>query len=183
MSETGPFADEEQELVAQDAHLESLGPKFMAALAERRGGRDDQALKMLKEILKVEPRLPEPRLEIGRIYLDMGRLEDAREESAEALRVFESGGQWLEDLPLEVVLSTAHGQLAEILRQLADTDQVIFGDPEVYKSLLVKAKVHFAKARDLDGSNAHADFYAFYLGTGTEISPDGLTPADADPDE
>ena len=49
--------------------------------------------------------------------------------------------------------------------------------------MLVKAKVHFAKARDLDGSNAHADFYAFYLGTGTEISPDGLTAADADPDE
>ena len=75
---------------------------------------------------------------------------------------------------------SSHGQLAEILRQLADSDQVIFGDPEVFKALLVKAKVHFAKARDLDGSNAHADFYAFYLGTGTEISPDGLTAADAE---
>lgn len=180
MSEHSPFVDETAELIAQDAHLQDLGPKFMAALGERRKGRDDQALKMMKEILKVEPRLPEPRLEIGRIYLDMGRLEDAREESAEALRVLENGGQWLEDLPLEVLLSTAHGQLAEVLRQLADTDKVIFGDPEVFKTLLAQAKVHFTKARDLDGSNAHADFYAFYLGTGTEISPDGLSAEDAE---
>ncbi|MED5369885.1 MAG: tetratricopeptide repeat protein [Myxococcota bacterium] len=155
---------------ADEEHLAELGPRFMAAMALRRQGRDDQAIKELRGILAVEPRLPEPRLELGRIYLDMGRLADAREETEEALRVLEAGGQWVEDIPPEVMFSTAHGQLAETLRQLADSDEVIFGDPEVFKALLAKAKVHFAKAQDFDPNNEHASFYAFHVGVGDEVS-------------
>ena len=151
-----------------EEHLETLGPRFMAALEERRQGRDDQALKLLQQILRAEPRLPEPHLEVGRIYLDMGRLDDARAETEEGLRLLDAGGHWVEEIPLEVLMSTAHGQLAEVLRQLADSDAVIFGDPQVFKALLARAKTHFAKARDLDPKNQHAGFYAFYMGESEE---------------
>ena len=57
--------------------LDALGPRFMAALAAKDKGRLDEAEDELRALLKIEPRLPEPRLELARILLDSGRLATA----------------------------------------------------------------------------------------------------------
>ncbi|MCB9746413.1 MAG: hypothetical protein H6740_27800 [Alphaproteobacteria bacterium] len=160
---------------APEEHLAGLGVKFMAALEAHRRADVDTAKELLEQVLKAEPRLAEPRLELGRLHLDAGRLPEAELETREALRILLAGGQWIEDLSEEVMQSTAHGQLAEILRQKADTDEVIFGDPEVFKQLLAEAKQHFDKASQLDPSNDHAEYHAFFIG----LDEDGQLDEDA----
>lgn len=147
----------------QEPHLQELQVKFMAAMEARRRNDIDRAVELLGEVLKGEPRLAEPRLELGRVHLDTGRLEEAEAQTREALRVLEAGGQWIEDLPEAVVLSVAHGQLGEVLRQLAETDAVIFGPAEDFKAMLAESKLHFDRAHELDPSNEHAEFYGLQL--------------------
>ena len=146
-----------------ETHLQDLQVLFLAAMEARRRHDVDKAVELLGDVLKGEPRLAEPRLELGRIHLDTGRLEEAEAQTREALRVLEMGGQWIEDLPEDVVLSVAHGQLGEILRQRAETDEVIFGPPEDFKAILAESKLHFDKAHELDPSNEHAEFYGLQL--------------------
>jgi tetratricopeptide (TPR) repeat protein len=147
-----------------EPHLQELASKFLTALEAHRRNDVDRSKELLDEILKVEPRLAEPRLQLGRIHLDTGRLQDAEIETREALRLVLAGGRWVEDLTDEVLTSTAHGQLAEILRQRADSDEVLFGDPKVFHAMVAEARDHFAKAQALDPENEHASYYAHYLG-------------------
>ncbi|MCB9759167.1 MAG: hypothetical protein H6739_04965 [Alphaproteobacteria bacterium] len=152
-----------------EEHLAGLGETFLAAMAARQRADVDTAQDLLREIIRKEPRLPEPHLELGRIHLDAGRLHDAEAETREALRLLALGGQWVDDVPEAVMGSIAHGQLAEVLRQRADSDEVIFGDPAVFKALLAEARTEFEQARTLDPSNSHADYHAFFIGLGDDV--------------
>ena len=49
-----------------DTHLEGLGERFYRALELARGRELDGAADLLSGILKVEPRLGEPHLELAR---------------------------------------------------------------------------------------------------------------------
>lgn len=155
-----------------EEHLAGLDSMFMAAIAAREAGDIDRAIDLLTEVLRREPRLAEPRLEFGRILLDAERLEDAEDHTREALAVLEAGGQWVEEIAPEIVLSVALSQLAEILRQRADSDEIIFGDPAVFKAMLRESQQLFERARTLDPSNEHAGYHAFFLG----LDPDGDVP-------
>ena len=137
----------------QEKHLAALGARFVAGIEARAAGKVDQALEIFHEILKAEPRLAEPRLEIGRVFLEMGRLDDAEAEVREALRILETGGQWTEDLPETVVLALGWALLGEILKEKASTDEVVFGDPEVFAGLVEESRLAFARAAQLDPSD------------------------------
>ena len=150
--------DEERE------QLDQLAPRFLQALELRRRERHDDAEDVLRDLLKTEPRLPEPRMELARILLDSDRLGEAEAEAREALTHLEAGGPWPDDLPDNVVRALAHGLLAEILRRRADEDQVIFGDPALFAALLKESKQHFAAAADLDPSDEYSSYHAFFLG-------------------
>ncbi|MEQ1508617.1 MAG: tetratricopeptide repeat protein [Myxococcota bacterium] len=159
--------------------LDALGERFLAALARKERGEIDAAEDELRAILRQEPRLGEPRLELARILLDTDRLDDAEDHAREALEVLLTGGQWIDDLPEAVVQAIAHGTLAEILRRKADEDDVIFGDPEKFHALVREAKDQFAKAAALDPSDDYGSYHAFFLGLpGAAIE---LGPADAAP--
>ncbi len=93
----------------------------------------------------------------------MGHLEEAEHQTREALVVFLAGGQWVDDISEEQMLSVAHGQLAEVLRRRADCDEVLFGDPGVFKGLVAEYKQHFDEAARLDPDNAHAGYFAFQM--------------------
>jgi len=149
--------------IKDEAHLAVLQEQFLAALEYHRRGDVDSAVKLLKGVLEGEPRLAEPRLELGRIELDMGHLEEAELQTREGLRILLSGGQWVDDLSEEQMQSVAHGQLAEILRLRADSDEVLFGDPEVFKGLVKESKAHFDQAAKLDPENTHAEFFAIRM--------------------
>ncbi len=146
-----------------EAHTRELEPSFLKALKKRRAGKIDQAMDLLKEVIRGEPRLPEPHLELAHIHLEAERLVLAEEEAREGLKWLEQGGQWVEDLPANVVLSHAHDLLGQILQDRAATDEVVFGQPEVFTELVKEAKGHFERARELDPKNEHANFNAFFM--------------------
>jgi tetratricopeptide (TPR) repeat protein len=144
----------------EEAHLAGLGEKFMAALESRRDGKVDDAKTALQEILAMEPRLAEPRMELASISLEAGQLDEAEAQAEEAVRLLESDGQWTEELPDEVVLSIAWSLLGESLRRQAETDAIVFGDPAVFTELTQRAKNAFIKAEALDPHNDHASDWA-----------------------
>jgi len=146
------------------AELDALGERFLDALMSVRAGNMDAAEDALRAILNVEPRLPEPRLELARILLDSDRLEDAEAQAREARGYLEADGQWTDDLPANVVLALCYGLIAEILRRRADEDNVIFGDPDAFRALVTESQELFTKASELDPSDEYASYHAFFLG-------------------
>ena len=143
---------------------DTFGPQFLAALEKRRSGDVSGAEEMLKQILQSEPRLPEPRLELGHIYLEAGRIPEAESEIREALRWLQQGGHWVEDLSESQTLSLGHGLLGEVLRARCETDEAVFGDEEDFRALLKESRTHFEKAAKLDPENKYAAHHAVFLG-------------------
>ena len=146
-----------------EPHLAALGPRFLRGLAAREAGRVDEALQIFNQILLAEPRLPEPRMERGRIRLEMGQLDEAETDVREAIRVLESGGQWSEDVPENVVQALAWGLLGEVLKEKASTDEVVFGDEEVFRTLIAQSRLAFARAAELDPTDANSEVNALEL--------------------
>jgi hypothetical protein len=147
-----------------EAHLAALGPRFLAALEKRAAGKVDIALDELGAILQAEPRLGEPRLEIARIYLEMGRLDDAEAEAREGLRILEGGGIWVEDVPENIVASVGWALLGEILKERASSDEVVFGDPNVFTDLVSQSRAAFQRAAALDPTDTTSVVTAAELG-------------------
>ncbi len=144
-------------------NLKRLEIQLQAALELRRKGEIDKAAEALKGILKSEPRLAEPRLELASILLHAGQLEEAEGHAEEAISILESGGQWTDEIPENVLLSMAWSLLGESVRRQAESDAVVFGDPEEWKNLMERTKEAFKKAETLDTDNTHASEWAFGL--------------------
>lgn len=157
------MSENEQEDKSQEI-LEDLGDEFMLSLRLKDQGKLDAAEDKLRHILRKEPRLPEPHMELARILLDTGRRTEAETHAREAVQWLNQGGQWTDELPENIVLSLAYALLAEVLRQRADEDDVIFGDPEVFKAMIAEARQCFEKARSLDPADEYASYHAFFLG-------------------
>jgi tetratricopeptide (TPR) repeat protein len=160
--------------------LEALGRRFIAALAAKSAGDIDTAEDELRAILRIEPRLAEPRLELARVLLDTDRVEEAEPHARQALTHLEAGGQWTDELPENVVQALAHALLAEILRRRADEDDVIFGDPDAFHAIVQEAKDHFARAAELDPRDEYASYHAFFLGEDGHRAPAAASPAGDD---
>ena len=148
---------------SEDAHLQALSRTFMEAMTARRAGDVDRAVDLLREVVRAEPRLPEPHYELAHIHLVAGRLDDAELEARTALRWLEQGGQWVDDVPEHVMLGLAHRLLGEVLQQRASSDVVVFGDPEVFETLIQEARAHQAQAGELDPAAERADQHSFFL--------------------
>lgn len=174
MHESDPFKDQEDELVR------ALEPRFVEALELKDAGRFDDAEDALRSILKLEPRLAEPRLELARLLLDTDRLDEAEEQARAGLESLQSGGQWTDDLPEEVILALAHALLAEVLRRRADEDRVIFGDPGEFRRIVAESREHFETAARLDPSDAYASYHAFFLGPRGHGAPPPTSGEDGD---
>ena len=143
--------------------LKALAQRFMQALAARSAREVDRAREILEEILKKEPRLPEPHLELAHIHLEAGRLPEAEVHAREGLSWLDRGGQWVDNLQDFQIASLAHGLLGEVLSQKANTDEVVFGDPQVFVELLAESRRHFQEAATRDPENAYAGSQAFFL--------------------
>lgn len=147
-----------------EAQLETLAAQFLEALSLKEAGDLDGSEDLLRGILKVEPRLPEPHLELARILLDTDRLSDAEAHAREGLNHLEASGPWTEELPDNVVEALANALLAEVLRRRADEDDVIFGDPDQFHALVQESRERFEKAAALDPSDEYSSYHAFFLG-------------------
>lgn len=145
---------------AAEPHLQGLGEQFMAALEVVRKGKVDEAAEALRAILRVEPRLAEPRIELARLHLELAQPDEAAEQAEEAVEILRSGGQWIEDLSEEAVLSIAWDLRGEALRRMADKDEVVFGDPDEWRRLIEQSAAAFKEAARLDPDNAHARYWS-----------------------
>jgi len=154
----------ESVLEAPEEHLEKLGQDFMAAMQLVEQGDNAGGEKALREILKVEPRLAEPRMELARLRLLDEDLESAEVEARNAVALLDAGGQWNLDIPEDVMSGLAHGLLGEVLRQKASSDAVLDGPPETFQATLREAQLQFQVASDKDPENEHARYHAFHLG-------------------
>jgi len=166
-----------------EPHLDALGARFLLALEAMRRGDVDRAADELRSILRAEPRLAEPRMELARLLLQTDQPEEAAEQAEEALSVLDSGGQWLEDLPENVVRSVAWNLRGEALRQQADRDEVVFGDPERWKALVEEARQAFARAATLDPENRHAHYWAGGTDSDLLVSPTAADGEEGDGDD
>ncbi|MFT5680737.1 MAG: tetratricopeptide (TPR) repeat protein [Myxococcota bacterium] len=146
---------------SEESLIAGLQSRFLQAMAARERGDVDGAAELLRGILRIEPRLPEPRMELANILLGASQLTEAEEHLREAIQSLETGGQWSEELPENVVLSLAYGTLAEVLRRQADSDEIVFGDPAGFEKRIREAKSAFKKAAALDPDNVHAGYWSF----------------------
>jgi tetratricopeptide (TPR) repeat protein len=139
-----------------EARLDGLGPRLHEALRLRREGKDPQAEHILRELLRVEPRLAEPRLELAHLAASRGDWDEAVAQAREAVSTLRAGGQWTEDMEPAALLAFALNLLGEVLvRSIEDTDLYI-EEPERFTRTWNEAALLFDEARRLDPRNPDA---------------------------
>ncbi len=147
--ETDPFDHPEEHLEAQIARWEQ-------AMALRSAGQDDKAEALLREILKAEPRLAEPRLELVHIHAGRSEWQEAQAQAQFAIGVLRAGGQWLEALEPDVLLSFALNLLAEVLVRPLEEGDLFLEDRAAFSAQWNRAAVLFQEAHRLDPTNSDA---------------------------
>ncbi len=132
------------------------------AMQARQQDDDAGARDLLKSILRAEPRLAEPHLELAHMEIEAGDLDEAEERIRLAIGLLEAGGQWVADLGEDAMLSFAHNLLGEVLFRRADelaTDL----EPQAFDELWNEAAAAFGRALELDPDNAEASRNAFQI--------------------
>ena len=160
----------------EEKEMASLQGRFLEAMNARQNNDVDAAAELLRGIIKVEPRLPEPHMELAHILICVGQLDEALTHAEEAVNALEMGGQWTDDLPENTMKSLAYGVLGEVYRLQADSDEVVFGEPEKWEDLVKRSKNAFQKAAALDENNAHA--YHWGYAEHWKSQPERSIPAD-----
>ncbi|MFM7202280.1 MAG: tetratricopeptide repeat protein [Myxococcota bacterium] len=145
-----------------EPNYEALERLFMQAVEAHQARQTELATRLFKEVLAVEPRFPEPRLELATLAVQAGDLEEAEAQAREAIEQLESGWKWLEDFSDEQLMAHACNLLGEVLKARSTSDDVLAqGEAEV-RALWSEAGELFARAVELDPDNAEAA--ANYLG-------------------
>ena len=133
---------------------------WIDAVEARQQGDHEEARKLYKAILDTEPRLAEPRLELGHMEIEAGDIDEGIEHVRLAIAALEGGGQWIDGIEPATLLSFALNLLGEALfRQaegLAHKD-----DQERFRELWNEAADVFARAVRLDPENVDAKRNAF----------------------
>jgi tetratricopeptide (TPR) repeat protein len=134
------------------AELEEIFREALHAMAR---GEHAEAKGRLKCILEVEPRLPEPYLELAVLTHADGDLENALAAARLGLEFLEKGGQWLDSVPPNVLLAHAKNLVGQLLVEWAQLDEQLF-DPEAFPRLYNEAVELFRSAHELDPKNRDA---------------------------
>ena len=139
--------------------LKQLEFKFLEAIQSHQNNDLDKAEKINKAILDVEPRLVEPNLELAYISLRREQFEDAQAYAEEAVRLCELHGHWMDNFTDNELLSLSYSTLGEALRFQAQTDEIIFEQPEKFAELMEKAKEAYKKAASINPENEFARYW------------------------
>ena len=148
--------NEETFLAMEQVVLNKLSQAFQEAMALRSAGKTEAAEKALLEILKLEPRLAEPRIELAHIAFSNGDIEQAESQTRQALNSLRANGQWTEDLKPEVLLSYTLNLLGEILISRFNERSVDEDDFTQYETAWNEAASLFSQAVEVDPENREA---------------------------
>ncbi len=139
--------------------LKHLEFKFLEAIQAHQNNDLDKAERINKAILEVEPRLVEPNLELAYISLRREQFEDAQAYAEESIRLCTLHGHWMDNFTDDELLSLSYSTLAESLRFQAQTDEVIFENPEKFTTLMKDAKEAYQKAASINPENEFARYW------------------------
>ena len=151
MSATDPNPLEDTE-----GHLEDLERAFFKAMQLRESGDEAGCAEALREILKAEPRLAEPRLELAHILLMENRFEEAEEHARLAATSLRAGGQWTKDVDPSALLSFALNMHGETIARHLEEGDLFLTDREQFEARWNSAAALFGEAAALDPNNAEA---------------------------
>ena len=144
--------------ISEENYTNALIKKFEQALEARENNDIDSCCELLLHIIKNEPRLPEPHMELANIYLIIEKFEDARVHIEEAITYLENGGQWTE-IDLNTLLSLAYATKSEIYHALADRDEIVLNSNETEFIRLIKISQSAKKKAQELNPNQHIDNY------------------------
>ena len=143
-----------------EEHLHKLAESFAEAMVHRSKGENQQATEILFDIISEEPRLAEPRIELAQLSVANGDLDDAEIHILEAISILEKGGQWLENISENAMLSNAFDTLGVVYQTKSESDEVLFGPPDEWRGMLKQAAAAFLRASNIDPTNTDARFRA-----------------------
>jgi tetratricopeptide (TPR) repeat protein len=141
---------------APEDHLQSLVPLMEKALRLRSEGNEEQAVAVLRDILRVEPRLAEPRLELCHIAAGEGRHDEAEAQARMAVEALRGGGQWTADLEADEILSFALNLLGEVIVRALEEGDLLMTDRPQFVSRWNEASQFFRESLERDNSNRDA---------------------------
>ena len=128
---------------------------FNDAVKLMRDGDTAGAKDQFKQVLRADPRLPEPYLELAIISREEQDLDLAIDETRMGLELLEKGGQWVDTLPNHVVLAHARNLLAELLVEAAQQGDIPI-QPDVFEPMWNEAVALFESAQETDPDNETA---------------------------
>jgi len=141
---------------APEDHLRSLVLLMEKALRLRSEGNEEEAVTVLRDILHVEPRLAEPRLELCHIAATQGRHDEAEAQARMAVEMLRSGGQWTADLEADEILSFALNLLGEVVVRDLEEGDLLMTDRPQFVSRWNEASECFRESLERDNSNRDA---------------------------
>lgn len=171
--EQGGAPDEEpgEDLIARYGALEGSGAleaMFLDAVAARQRGDVDQARALLRDLLRMEPRLAEPYLELATLAGEQEDWEEAEALARTGLEQLRRGGQWSADVDEDRMLAFALNLLGEsIMRQ---AEELVFGDAQRFRERWNEAAALFREALQHDPDNLDARTNAVHC---RPLGPDG----------
>lgn len=143
-------------LEADRDQLKSLEKKMRRAVELRLDGSDDKAREIFEEILKQEPRLAEPRLELAHMAALAARWEEAQEQARLAVDILRRDGQWTEDVEPGRLLGFALNLLGEIIVRPLEEGDLFLTDRPSFDASWNEAATMFAAALEIDPENEDA---------------------------
>ncbi|MCP4867662.1 MAG: hypothetical protein GY898_02965 [Proteobacteria bacterium] len=150
-------AEQVREALAWDQSvLDALTPKMQTALELRQNGQHDRAEKLFREILRSEPRLAEPRLELAHLAAGREDWGEAQDQARIAVTTLIAGGQWTMDVDPAPLLSFAMNLLGETLVRAIEGGDLFLRDKDKFESVWNEASVLFTEAKKLDPTNEDA---------------------------
>lgn len=140
----------------EGAALEALALRMKQAVELRQAGKDGDASRLLKDILKEEPRLAEPRLELAHISAMEEDWGEAQAQARLAVRTLRAGGQWTMDVEAGVLLAFALNLLGEVLVRPLEAGDLFLVDRARFEKVWNEAAAFFEEAKQLDPANEDA---------------------------
>jgi len=150
---TEPLSVDDQ---APEAHLGSLEVAMARAFELMQEGKQAEASDLFRQILQVEPRLAEPRLELAHLAASNEEWEEDEAQARSAVQTLRAGGQWTLDLEADVLLAFAINLLGEILVRAIEGSDLIFHDRGQFNTVWNEAAALFREAQGLDPANEDA---------------------------
>lgn len=139
-----------------DPRLPELARTMARALKMRESGKDGEAMKLYRDVLAVEPRLAEPRLELAWLAAGRNDWQEAEEQARFAVEILEAGGQWTDDLSPESLLAFALTLLGEVVIRPLEEGDLFLVDQTAFTQKWNEAAALFDRAVELDGDNEDA---------------------------